>query len=530
MDETESGLWQSDLASTNNGDSGPVSGAHPNPASSTPAQQTTSKSPAASTPWTSQTTTFPASNSGPSGFTQFSASTAEILKRLQASNTNATGTPAFEAKRAEVLQSYVTSDKLPTPPPVANSNRRGRGGRTATPKMVDGATGSAQSTPASGRGSGRGRGRGKGRGSARGGGRGGKRKRPESEESDDDSDISSSYTPLPTRTKSGRNINKPVAFVPVIPEPTQTVKRRRSTKTILAAQCKICHRGTDPGNNRIVFCDNCTTAYHQYCHNPPIDNEVVTVLEKEWLCGPCSRSKEETVVVEPTAEELIAAPEGFSDADKRTYFSTLSHADMTSLLLQATTRHPDLPIFPPNVRSLLPSSANPSTSVPNPNSTSQNHQQITQSSLPTKPPAAGHVSSTGGTPHSVNPLTTSTNSELDSAEAQLLNESQHTQPTPFSVEKASTSAAATSNGNTIPQQVDEYDDGYDTDPPVHYPKAGNGLARTMRPESEDLQWLVDDNFEVFSHGWKGDGTGVGADGTLNGLGDAAMEDVRNGKA
>ena len=29
----------------------------------------------------------------------------------------------------------------------------------------------------------------------------------------------------------------------------------------------------------------------------------------------------------------------------------------------------------------------------------------------------------------------------------------------------------------------------DTDPPAHYPKPGNGLARTLRPESEDLQFL-----------------------------------------
>lgn len=65
----------------------------------------------------------------------------------------------------------------------------------------------------------------------------------------------------------------------------------------------------------------------------------------------------------------------------------------------------------------------------------------------------------------------------------------------------------------------EEDDGYDTDPPAHYPKAGHGLARTLRPESEDLNWLVDDNFEVFSHGWKGDGTGMGADGTLDGMDD-----------
>jgi hypothetical protein len=42
-------------------------------------------------------------------------------------------------------------------------------------------------------------------------------------------------------------------------------------------------------------------------------------------------------------------------------------------------------------------------------------------------------------------------------------------------------------------------DGYDTDPPAHYPKPGNGLARTLRPESEDLDFLVDNNADVFNH-------------------------------
>ncbi|PVI07364.1 hypothetical protein DM02DRAFT_608902 [Periconia macrospinosa] len=515
MDETDPASWRPKLASSENGSSGPVgSGAHSNPANSTG-----SKPPA---PWASQTTTFSASSSGSPGFPQFSATTAEILKRLQASNSNATGTPAFEAKRAEVLQSYVTSDKLPTPPPVANSNRRGRGGRIATPKMVNSAAGSTNSTPASGRGrgSGRGSGRGRGRGSGRGGGRGGKRKRAESVESDDDSDISSSYTPLPTRTKSGRNVTKPVAFVPVIPEPTQAVKRRRSTKTILAAQCKTCHRGTDPGNNRIVFCDVCTTAYHQYCHDPPIDNEVVTVLEKEWICGPCARSKDN--VVEGT-DELVAAPEGFSADDKRAYLSTLSQEHLISLLLHATIRHPELPIFPQNVHNLISNSTKTASSNLTTTSSSLKPQPNPQSTLPVTSPAAGHASSAGGTPHSNNnPTITSTSSELDSAEAQLLSEIQNSHQPPALTPKPTTSAAvpsaATNNGITDQQQqIDEYDDGYDTDPPAHYPKAGNGLARTMRPESEDLQWLVDDNFEVFSHGWKGDGSGVGGDGTLNGL-------------
>jgi hypothetical protein len=73
---------------------------------------------------------------------------------------------------------------------------------------------------------------------------------------------------------------------------------------MLAAKCKTCQRDTDPSQNRIVFCDSCSTAYHQYCHSPPVSNEVVTVLEKEWLCGPCARSKES--VVQGT-ENLVAA-------------------------------------------------------------------------------------------------------------------------------------------------------------------------------------------------------------------------------
>ena len=99
--------------------------------------------------------------------------------------------------------------------------------------------------------------------------------------------------------------------------------------------------------------------------------------------------------------------------------------------------------------------------------------------------------------------TANENSDTDPAEAQLHAESSH----------------HTLDATTVPVPEPETDpyDGYDTDPPAHYPKAGNGLARTMRPESEDLQWLVDDNFEVFSHNWKGDGETVGSTGAGQGL-------------
>lgn len=87
-------------------------------------------------------------------------------------------------------------------------------------------------------------------------------------------------------------------------------------------------------------------------------------------------------------------------------------------------------------------------------------------------------------------------------------------------------ATASAGGLDIDGEADataEPYDGYDTDPPAHYPKAGNGVARTLRPEAEDLQWLVDENTEVFSHetnyldssGTNGNGNGVGGAGDVS---------------
>ncbi|KAH9872053.1 hypothetical protein J1614_006313 [Plenodomus biglobosus] len=444
----------------------------------------------------------------PSSFAQFSASTAAILERLQGKGGHASRSAALEAKRAEILQNYVTSDKLPTPPPMPSAGRRGRGGRVGAPSGLKSEAGAS-----SGRAPGRGRGRARGSGGGRGRGRGGKRKRSESEEEsdhdDDDSDLSSSYTPLPTRTKSGRSVNKPVAFVPTIPEPSQRVKRPRSAKTMLAAKCKTCHRETDPTNNRIVFCDACSTAYHQYCHTPPIDNDVVTVLEKAWLCNPCIQSKQQPVVAR--VQDLVAA-DRLSIEEKRAYFNTLTQQQLVDLLVTATIHHPELPIFPPHVnllnsRTIMSHNQQPPTVPPLP--------PFPQSQTQYQPPSAFHHSSfvtsppnmhppPGQTPQSNN---FSSRSETHAAEARVLDE--YPSQAPGQAHPRTTIDLA---GN----QYDE-DDGYDTDPPAHYPKPGNGLARTLRPESEDLNWLVDDNFEVFSHGWKGDGTGLGADGTLDGM-------------
>ena len=89
-------------------------------------------------------------------------------------------------------------------------------------------------------------------------------------------------------------------------------------------------------------------------------------------------------------------------------------------------------------------------------------------------------------------------------QATSLSKEQNSIPTQPSTTTKSTLQSSTnhlppvSSEDVHPPAEEQYD-GYDTDPPAHYPKPGNGLARTLPPEFEDLEHLVDDNFEVFSH-------------------------------
>ena len=243
---------------------------------------------------------------------KFSAATEDILRRINANGATPNSMPGFEAVKESILKGMVTSDKIPVPPPSSNAKRgrpAGRGSANSASRTA-GAPGPESSTR------GRRRGRARGRGRGRGGGRGGKRKRDESEaeseltqsdeqsdqdpfliDDDDDDDGKAAgdeddYAPLPTTTKSGRSVHKPAHFVPSIPSPVSASKRRKPyRRNPDSALCKACHRGHSPNNNQIVFCDGCGAAYHQYCHDPPIDKETVLVPDKEWLCAACVRTR-----------------------------------------------------------------------------------------------------------------------------------------------------------------------------------------------------------------------------------------------
>ncbi|RLL94993.1 hypothetical protein CFD26_103852 [Aspergillus turcosus] len=203
--------------------------------------------------------------------------------------------------------------------------------------------------------------------------------------SSDESDIA----PTATQTKSGRQVNRPSLYVPPASSPavaktngtsshgseTTGVRKQkrvfRKTKEAFV-NCMHCQRGHSPQSNAIVFCDGCNRAWHQLCHDPPIDSDVVNVVEKEWHCRECKPVQ--ISIVQPTVvrsnpdlqARTLGAPlhhhvpcpkievggEHFSTEERRGYLSSLSHASLVELLVTISDRNPSLPMFPSNLKEL----------------------------------------------------------------------------------------------------------------------------------------------------------------------------------
>ncbi|KAL3463823.1 hypothetical protein BJX64DRAFT_256351 [Aspergillus heterothallicus] len=198
----------------------------------------------------------------------------------------------------------------------------------------------------------------------------------------DSSSDESDFTPTATQTKSGRQVNRPSVYVPehVIPalpkehintsgatdKPQDAAKKRRRVSRkgkSTNSNCAHCQRGHSAPRNVIVFCDRCNRAWHQFCHDPPIERDVITVKEKEWLCRDCNpveiNISHPTVVRsnpsltwEPPVHVPISPPSievgggKFSTADRRQFLSGLSHATLVELLLTISDKHPTVPMFP----------------------------------------------------------------------------------------------------------------------------------------------------------------------------------------
>ena len=195
-------------------------------------------------------------------------------------------------------------------------------------------------------------------------GRGIKRKRKKDDDDDekDDTDASEEFTPI-AATSSGRRINQVKTFSPVVLDPAKGLsnknppmmvrapvlespstakKAKKRRKPGEAAVCINCGRGHSPNTNMIVFCDGCSTPWHQYCHDRPITPSFIQIEEKEWNCAECTSVQEERMHL---AGKVSAGR--MSVSEKRSYLQGLEKAELVSLLLHASTLYEDLPVFAP---------------------------------------------------------------------------------------------------------------------------------------------------------------------------------------
>lgn len=226
-------------------------------------------------------------------------------------------------------------------------------------------------------------------------------------------DSESDFTPTATQTKSGRQVHRPSLYVPpAVSSPltssrnttgsafpatpdsnpattpgTMARKRKRVVRKgkEINVNCVHCQRGHSPLSNSIVFCDWCNRAWHQLCHDPCIDDGVIQVKEKEWLCKQCkpvSLSNVQPTVVQSNPyhlqSQIMRVPlevpplevggAGFSDDERRGYLSSLSHATLVELLVTLSDRNPDVSLFPANLKDLslskFPSQSSVLTAVP----------------------------------------------------------------------------------------------------------------------------------------------------------------------
>ncbi|KAH8650017.1 hypothetical protein BX600DRAFT_105130 [Xylariales sp. PMI_506] len=150
----------------------------------------------------------------------------------------------------------------------------------------------------------------------------------------------------PTTTKSGRHILKPAQFTPTTA--AASAKRKHYGKrTSEQALCKVCTRGLSPISNQIVFCDGCNSCWHQLCHEPYIDDELLNDESRSWFCRGCQAKKEKHLAKKKSIEGFKGASWANKSADqKRAYLASLSQSQLVNIVMYSLELHPDLPIFP----------------------------------------------------------------------------------------------------------------------------------------------------------------------------------------
>lgn len=112
---------------------------------------------------------------------------------------------------------------------------------------------------------------------------------------------SKSTTATPTTTKSGRHILKPDTYDPAA-EDNAKKRNQLGKRTAEQALCKKCMRMHSPDTNQMVFCDGCNDPWHQRCHEPWIEDQVIKDQSLKWFCHVCQAKRDRS----QTRKKLVA--------------------------------------------------------------------------------------------------------------------------------------------------------------------------------------------------------------------------------
>ncbi|KAJ5184707.1 Zinc finger PHD-finger [Penicillium cf. griseofulvum] len=187
------------------------------------------------------------------------------------------------------------------------------------------------------------------------------------------------------RTRSGRRITQPVIreteTVTTKGPPVKTAKKRKRLNRQVNIVCTGCYRGHSPSNNLIVLCDSCDAPWHQKCHSPNIDNEVIEVSDMDWFCIKCKPEQIQTKSRKKDAKngKKVGRPKKqlvfehqiggnyYSEEERRAYLSSLSHDSLVQLVVKVSNEWPSVPIFPPDMQPVT-------DFTPSPSATPHNHR------------------------------------------------------------------------------------------------------------------------------------------------------------
>ncbi|KAK5106792.1 hypothetical protein LTS08_000915 [Lithohypha guttulata] len=339
-----------------------------------------------------------------------------------------------------------------------------------------------------------------------------------------------------TQTRSGRQSQKPAQTIstdartasPAAKRPalaksisSPSVKRHPKIKAKVYrgreqfALCEHCLRSNGPPGNLIVFCDACNKCWHQRCHEPRIEKEVVADTKAEWFCADCDRilhgkkknkpgpkprlqaqaqnqtrvpSQPQTVQRSSPSPHPIQPRSEFSTLrygmpwipgmslspdQRKAYLNSLPKEKLIELVLRASDLAPNMPIFETPYQ-LVPMAPPP---------------PVHHSPVPMGPPPPTNPTPQASTPRPA-PVASRSNVPI------------YSHPTAGVTSKPNTQAPPLLGNEEDEGYYDDYDE-----MALLYPKPGEGIYdMVLPPESSDIGILLEGpDCKTFSHWVRGQG-------------------------